>query len=190
MAGPLGDNSLYLSLKYRDRGIQDIPFVDVMNVSILAPDTIKITVYEKALAGYVKYLDTYMYFDKDGIVVESANRELSGVPRITGLKFGHIALYQKLPVESEQIFEEILNLTQILSIYGLEVDRIQYNSFGEANLYMGNVEVVLGSNESLNGKIAELCDMLPKLEGLSGTLYLDTYDETGTGGMYAFKPAP
>ena len=55
---------------------------------------------------------------------------------------------------------------------------------------MGNVEVVLGSNESLNGKIAELCDMLPKLEGLSGTLYLDTYDETGTGGMYAFKPAP
>ena len=62
MSGPLGDNSLYLSLKYRDRGIQDIPFVDVMNVSILAPDTIKITVYEKALAGYVKYLDTYMYF--------------------------------------------------------------------------------------------------------------------------------
>ena len=57
MSGPLGDNSLYLSLKYRDRGIQDIPFVDVMNVSILAPDTIKITVYEKALAGYVKYLD-------------------------------------------------------------------------------------------------------------------------------------
>ena len=58
MSGPLGNNSLYLSLKYRDRGIQDVPFVDVMNVSILAPDTIKITVYEKALAGYVKYLDT------------------------------------------------------------------------------------------------------------------------------------
>lgn len=46
--------------------------MDVMNVSILAPDTIKITVYEKALAGYVKYLDTYMYFDKDGYVVESS----------------------------------------------------------------------------------------------------------------------
>ena len=44
LSGPVGDNSLYLSLKYRDRGIQDIPFVDVMNVSILAPDTIKITV--------------------------------------------------------------------------------------------------------------------------------------------------
>lgn len=78
MSGPLGDNSLYLSLKYRDRGIQDIPFVDVMNVSILAPDTIKITVYEKALAGYVKYLDTYMYLIKTAMwwkVPGSAPRE-------------------------------------------------------------------------------------------------------------------
>lgn len=84
MSGPLGDNSLYLSLKYRDRGIQDIPFVDVMNVSILAPDTIKITVYEKALAGYVKYLDTYMYFDKDGYVVESSGIRTQGIPRSRG----------------------------------------------------------------------------------------------------------
>ena len=92
MSGPLGNNSLYLSLKYRDRGIQDVPFVDVMNVSILAPDTIKITVYEKALAGYVKYLDTYMYFDKDGYVVESSGIRTQGVPQITGLAFNHIVL--------------------------------------------------------------------------------------------------
>ena len=45
MDGPLGDNSLYLSLKYKNKGIEDIPFVDVMDVSILSPDTIKITVY-------------------------------------------------------------------------------------------------------------------------------------------------
>ena len=53
---------------------------------------------------------------------------------------------------------------------------------------MGDIEVVLGNNESLNGKIAELNDMLPKLQGLDGTLYLDTYDETNPSAMYAFKP--
>ena len=51
MDGLLGDNSLYLSLKYRNKGIEGIPFVDVMDVSVLAPDTIKITVYEKMLTG-------------------------------------------------------------------------------------------------------------------------------------------
>lgn len=129
-----------------------------------------------------------MYFDKDGIIVESTNEKLPGIPWITGLKFGHIVLYQKLPVESDEIFREILNLTQVLSVYELQVDKIKYNSFGEATLYMGEIEVILGNNESLNGKVAELNDMLPHLEGLSGVLYLDTYDETNTSAMYAFKP--
>ena len=107
MSGPLGNNSLYLSLKYRDRGIQDVPFVDVMNVSILAPDTIKITVYEKALAGYVKYLDTYMYFDKDGYVVESSGIRTQRVPQITGLAFNHIVLGEQHPVENPEVFAGI-----------------------------------------------------------------------------------
>ena len=51
--GSLGHNSLYLSVKYRKKGVENIPFVDVMDVQILSPDTIKIVVYEKALAGYV-----------------------------------------------------------------------------------------------------------------------------------------
>ena len=47
----LDHNSLCLSMKYRKKGIEGIPFIEKMNVSILAPDTIKITVYEKAVAG-------------------------------------------------------------------------------------------------------------------------------------------
>ena len=80
-----------------------------------------------------------MYFDKDGIVVESTSKTLPGIPEIMGLKFGHIVLYQKLPVENDAVFQEILPRSNpILSIYQLEVNRIQYNSFGEAALYMGD----------------------------------------------------
>ena len=38
----------------------------------------------------------------------------------------------------------------------------------------------------MNGKISELHDMLPELEGMSGTLYLDTYDENNSGMWYSF----
>ena len=126
MSGPLGNNSLYLSLKYRDRGIQDVPFVDVMNVSILAPDTIKISVYEKALAGYVKYLDTYMYFDKDGYVVESSGIRTQGVPQITGLAFNHIVLGEQLPVENPEVFAGIMDMTKLLNKYQLTADKIYF----------------------------------------------------------------
>ena len=59
-----------------------------------------------------------MYFDRDGIIVESSGEKLEGVPWITGLDFGQIVLYKPLPVEDPDVFQEILNLTQQLSLYG------------------------------------------------------------------------
>lgn len=35
MQGRLGSNSLYLTLKYRNRGVEDVPFVETMDVDIL-----------------------------------------------------------------------------------------------------------------------------------------------------------
>ena len=56
MTGWLGDNSLYLSIKYKNKEIKDVPFVETMDVVVQSNDTIRISVYEKALAGYVEYL--------------------------------------------------------------------------------------------------------------------------------------
>jgi cell division protein FtsQ len=175
-------------LKNTFRPHEKIPFVEDYKLAFQSPVSVEIIVYEKSVVGYVSYMSSYMYFDKDGIIVESDNEKLPGVPWITGLNFGQIVLYQPLPVERDDIFQEILNLTQILSIYELKVDRIQYDASGEATLYMGDIEVILGGNESLNGKIAELGDMLPMLEGRKGTLHLEDYKENGNTAGYAFKP--
>lgn len=111
MGGPYGNNSLFLSLKYRDKGIDDVPFIQTMDVTVEARDTIRITVYEKALAGYVTYLGRYVYFDKDGIVVETSTEKTEGIPQVTGLKFDHVILHEPLPVDKPEIFTEILGIT-------------------------------------------------------------------------------
>ena len=54
--GKLSNNSIYLSILYRNKEIKDVPFIETMDVSILSPDTIQINVFEKALAGYVDFL--------------------------------------------------------------------------------------------------------------------------------------
>lgn len=187
MDGVLGDNSLYLSLKYRNKGIEGVPFVDVMDVAVLAPDTIKITVYEKVLTGYVKYLDTYMYFDKDGYVVESSGIRTAGVPQITGLEFDHIVLGEALPVENPDVFASILNITKMLKKYELESDKIYFNKSGDITVYFGEVKVSLGNDTAtLEDKLMLLPEFLPSLEGKKGTLQMQTYDESG--GKYTFKP--
>ena len=77
---PIKKNSLYLYLVYNDKPVTDIPFIEKMDVSILSHDHVKIVVYEKAIAGYVKYLGQYIYFDREGYVVESTGAPLPDVP--------------------------------------------------------------------------------------------------------------
>ncbi len=187
MDGVLGNNSLYLSLKYKNKGVENIPFVDYMSVSILAPDTIKITVYEKALAGYVKYLDTYMYFDKDGYVVESSSIKTVGVPQITGLDFDHVILGEPLPVENPEVFGNILNITQLLNKYELLADKIYFHSSGEVTIYFGQVKAALGKiDKNLEQKIMLLPQFLQELEGKSGILQMENLTEGN--GRFTFKP--
>lgn len=189
MDGPLGlgNNSLYLSVKYRSKGVKNIPFVDVMDVNVLAPDTIKITVYEKVLTGYVKCLDSFMYFDKDGCVVESSGIRTAGVPQITGLEFDHIVLDQTLPVENQDIFNKILVLTKLLNKYSLVADRLHFNQSGEVVAYFGTVKVALGNDSArLEDKVMILPGLLEHLQGKKGILQMQTYDESG--GKYIFKP--
>lgn len=185
MGGRYGNNSLFLSLKYRDKGIEGIPFIQTMDVAIEAKDTIRITVYEKALAGYVSYLGRYVYFDKDGIVVETSEEETKGIPQVTGLTFDHVILHEPLPVENEEVFNEVLNITQQLSKYSLTVDKIYFDTDYHVTLLFGDVKISLGTSDNIDEKIMKLQYILPELEGKSGTLDMTEYNEDTT--TYSFE---
>jgi len=175
MTGYLGDNSLYLSLKYKKRGIEDIPFVETMDVVVQSNDTIRITVYEKALAGYVEYLGRYLYFDNEGIVVESSKVTTKGIPQVTGLNFDYIVLHEKLPVENDQIFQNILTITKLLNKYDVLCDEIQFDNSYNVVLGYDNVKVRIGAMENLDEKLMQLPQILPSLTGEKGTLDLQNY---------------
>lgn len=177
MGGVLGNNSLYLSLKYKDKEITDIPFIETMSVKIMAPDTIRISVYEKALAGYVEYLGRYMYFDREGIIVESSEMKTQEIPQVTGLQFNYVVLHEMLPVENEEIFNQILDITQLLTKYGITADRIYFDKNYDMTLYFGDAKVRIGGNEYIDEKIMKLQYLLPELIGKSGTLHMENYSE-------------
>lgn len=175
MEGRYGNNSLFLSLKYKDKSIEGIPFIEKMDVAILAPDTVKISVYEKALAGCIEYLGLFLYFDKDGIVVESSAMRTDGVPQVTGLYFDYIVLYEKLPVEEDAIFNRIMTITKIVNKYEISVDKIYLGMDNEITLYFDDVKVALGTGDNLDEKVMVLQYMLPELEGKKGTLQMENY---------------
>lgn len=180
-------NPIYCYLQYRFRPHKTIPFVQDYKIVFRSLSDVEIIVYEKSVVGYVSYMNSHMYFDKDGIIVESTSETLAGVPQIAGLSFGHVVLHQPLPVEDKSVFNEILNLTQVLSVNEIAVDEIRFNKEKKATLQIGNMKVELGDNSNMNGKLSELTDILRDYSSLSGTLYLDSYDESNANPMYRFE---
>ena len=170
-------NSIYLSLKYRKKGIVGIPFIEKMSVNIVAPDTIKIMVYEKAVAGYIEYLGKYMYFDKDGIIVESSDQKTAGIPQITGLEFNYVVLHERLPIENTEIFQSILDITQLLEKYEISAEKIYFDKNQQMTLYFENIRVRLGDISNIDDKITRVKAILPELEGQKGILRMENYME-------------
>lgn len=175
--GELEGNAWYLYWKYHYGEPPVIPFIDKVEVELAGRGSVKIHIYEKSIVGYVEYLGSYMYFDKDGTVVESSAVVMEGVPKITGLRFDSIQLYEKLPVEKEEVFQYILNLTKELKKNNISPDKIQFNTELEAALYFGQAQVLLGKDEQQNEKITRLKALLSEIEGKAGVLYMEEVDE-------------
>lgn len=173
--GFLAKNSLLLSLRYRNKEIRDIPFIETMSVRIMSPTSIRITIYEKAIAGYVEYMGQYIYFDKDGTVVESSNIKTAGIPQVVGMEFDHIVMYEKLPVSDDEIFKEILDVSQLLDKYEISVDKIFFDKDYRLTLYFDQARVKLGTFDNIDEKIIRLKAILPELDGKKGVLRMENY---------------
>lgn len=184
-----GDSLDYNPIVFRVKNLLgkkiEIPFVEEYDVEMESLTSIKITVYEKSIVGYISYMNTYMYFDKDGIVVENSTSEYEDVPEITGIKFQNIILHEKIPVKDEEVFSLILNVTQMVDKNDISVKKIDISEDMSATLYINSFRVALGNDGDFGKKIAALSDILPYMQDVPGELNMREYNKNNTG--YVFK---
>ncbi len=181
---PLDNVSPILSWKYQNKNITGVAFIESIEVTVVGNDSVRIRVYEKSLAGYIEYLGQYMYFDKDGTVVEVSSQTTAGIPLVTGLKFDSVVLNEPLPVEDAEVFQYVLELTNLINKYEMTVDKIYFSPDLDMTLYIGDVMVSLGDSSLLTEKMMKLRDTYSQLDGLSGTLHLENY--TGSSSVITF----
>ena len=176
----LSVNTLYILLKY-DFLEPELPAgIKQLNISLENPWTVRVTVEEKEMAGYVDYDEAYLYFDGDGTAALKTKKQIEGVPYIEGLVFdeGAVELGKTLPVEDDSIFDKIVDASRNLKKYNLTPDRISCAE-GDVRLYFGIVEVLLG-DDNYEEKLQQVSPILEKLSELypdtAGTLHLENYD--------------
>ncbi len=176
----LSVNTLYILFKYNLTDA-DVPSgVESMSASLVNPWTVKITVKEKEMLGYVDYDGAYLYFDRNGIASLRTKEILEGVPYIEGLEFdaSEVEMGSVLPVSDDSIFKKIMDVSNFLTKYSLDPDRLVCEGEGIA-LYFGSVEVLLGE-ENYENRLAQVEPILEKLRenypDTAGTLHLENYD--------------
>lgn len=170
------DNTLFFFIYNRIFGINKLPFVEDIEVSYDNMHTVTLHVYDKAVSGCIRYMGQYVYFDKDGIVLQSMKEKQKGVPVVTGIRFGTFTVGEAFHVEDVSLFASIMNLSRLISHYKLEVSQLHVSD-GSITLYSGDILVILGKKEMYDDELSALSSVLEtaKKENLSGTIHMENF---------------
>ena len=157
-------NSLYLQWAYKDKPIKDVPFIASMTVKVTAPDSIRIEVHEKKLAGYIVFLGENVYFDDAGVVMEITNTYTAGIPEISGILAEEVLIGEPLPVEDPSIFEDILEITKTLEKYSINAQKIEFDESRHITIKVKDLRFVIGQGTYLNEKFERMAGILKEEE--------------------------
>ena len=196
-----GEDSRSVLLVFLDKFFgeeKDIPFVDSYSVEFTGFTSIKVKLEAKSMVGYVEFINSNLYFNRDGLVVESTHELYPDIPKITGLDLDSVVLGEVLPTKSKTVLNELLEISQFLSSTSVSwsgedktliniVERIHFDTNDEINCYVGDIIVALGTGYNLEKKLREMADILPAIEGRSGTLHLEGYTDVDSNHIYTFE---
>lgn len=173
LRGPLAENSVLAPLLCSREHTEEISFIDAMEVSYVKPGSVLISVKEKQAIGCVRYLDCFVYFDREGTAIESSVDQDKKVLYFAGMEPESMCLDQPLFEKKESFLSTAVSLSQMIQKNVQKPESIQLDEKSKIILSYGDIQVNLGKDQSLDDKIERMAVILPLLEGRQGTLHLE-----------------
>lgn len=174
LRGPLASNSVLAPLFYSTTKTDDIIYVDAFKVTQLNRSTICISVKEKKIVGCIKYLDSYIYFDRNGIFVEGSQTRDETVPYFDGIQVNKIVMDEKLDIKGDTVLNTAVALSTIFQKNDMIPDHIQFDSSYSISLIYGDITVQLGKDENLEEKMNRVIAIMLKIQGKKGILHMES----------------
>ena len=174
LRGPMASNSVLAPLLYSTTNTEDIAYVDAFKVTQLNRNTICISVKEKKTVGCIRYLDSYIYFDRNGIFVEGSQNRDETVPYFDGIQVNSIVMDEKLDIKGDTVLNTAVALSTIFQKNDMIPDHIQFDSSYSISLIYGDITVQLGKDADLEEKMNRVIAILPKIQGKKGILHMES----------------
>lgn len=174
LRGPMASNSVLAPLLYSTTNTEDIAYVDAFKVTQLNRNTICISVKEKKTVGCIRYLDSYIYFDRNGIFVEGSQNRDETVPYFDGIQVNSIVMDEKLDIKGDTVLNTAVALSTIFQKNDMIPDHIQFDNSYSISLIYGDITVQLGKDADLEEKMNRVIAILPKIQGKKGILHMES----------------
>ena len=157
------DNEFFFWIYQKMYGINTLPFVEE-----IVPEVVPSTEDE--------YMGQYIYFDKDGIVLQSMKEKKEDVLVVNGIRFGTFTVGKAFNVKDDTLFQTIMNLSQLISHYKISVDKLQIED-KDILLLSGDIKVTLARKTMYDDEMSALSDVLKtaKKEKLKGTIDMQNF---------------
>ena len=178
LRGPLASNSVLAPLLYTKRETEDIPFVKGYVVNQVNRNTICISVKEEKPVGCIPYLDSYIYFDRNGIFIESSKKRDETIPYFDGISVKHVIKDEELPIKGKTVLNTAVALATIFQKNETIPDHIEFDENYQISLLYGDITVMLGKDEFLEDKMTRAVAILPLIAGKKGILHLESVTDT------------
>lgn len=177
LRGPMASNSVLAPLIYTKKNTKDVPFVEGYTVTRLNRHTICVSVKEKDIVGCIPYLDSYIYFDRNGTFIESATERNEKIPFFDGIKVKHVIYNEELPIKDKMVMNTAVALSTIFQKNDKIPDHIEFSDDGQISLLYSDITVKLGKDEYLEDKMTRVLAILPLISDKKGILHAENVND-------------
>lgn len=179
-----GDNIILFGRGRAEKLLEEDPYIAEAKLSLRLPDTMRITVQERKVRGYVPYMGSYLYIDEEGRVLDVQAACTEALPLVKGLSFQSFTKGEIIPVENAEALHVVLQISQMMEKYELLdlVVEIDVSNPEDIYAYVNQVQIHLGDMENGDTKIrymAEIMKTIPEEDrGLLDLSDLDSPNKT------------
>ena len=177
LTGAFSSNSVLAPITCSKNNAQGVPYIEGYSVSRSGRNSIVISVREKSVVGCIPYLDSYVYFDRNGMFVEGDKTRDESVPYFEGIQVKKVVMNEKLPIK-DAVLNTAVALSTIFAKNDLQPDYIQLEDDSTIDLIYGDITVKLGKDKYLEDKMSRMVAILPQITGEKGILHMENITES------------
>ena len=177
LTGAFSSNSVLAPITCSKNNVQGVPYIEGYSVSRSGRNSIVISVREKSVVGCIPYLDSYVYFDRNGMFVEGDKTRDESVPYFEGIQVKKVVMNEKLPIK-DAVLNTAVALSTIFAKNDLQPDYIQLEDDSTIDLIYGDIMVKLGKDKYLEDKMSRMVAILPQITGEKGILHMENITES------------